>query len=238
MRRTPSTFVCRTRVSSSSFESVNGYRPRASPALLKRMSTPPRPLTQASTKARLLASSVTSSASAISASTRSTRRAPPATRTPASRSLRVVAAPIPDEAPVTIAVLPRRSTVRAYWTITDGRSTSFGGCEAQPGADDEGRHEPERPPCPDHRRPLRADRPRRARSAARRRGRPAARAHRRGARSCRRGERRRRLRPAAPRAGAPGRHRSGHRPSQPRSLHGRPHAGRSPPRRATTSRSR
>jgi hypothetical protein len=34
------------------------------------------------------------------------RRAPPATRTPASRSRSTVAAPIPDEAPVTTAVLP------------------------------------------------------------------------------------------------------------------------------------
>ena len=61
------------------------------------------------TKAAALSSSVTSSGRARSASIRSTRRAPPATRTPASRSFRTVAAPMPLEAPVTIAVLPSSS---------------------------------------------------------------------------------------------------------------------------------
>ena len=110
IRSTPSTFVCSTVASSSAVDSVNGARPRASPALLKRMSIPPTASTAASTNARLDASSVTSSGRATSASTFSTRRAPPTTRTPASRSCRTVAAPIPDDAPVTTAVLPFRST--------------------------------------------------------------------------------------------------------------------------------
>ena len=54
------------------------------------------------------AGSVTSSSCAKSPSRRSTRRAPTATLTPASRSAPAVAAPIPLEAPVTIAVLPSR----------------------------------------------------------------------------------------------------------------------------------
>ena len=113
IRITPSTFVWTTASSSSGRDSENGARPSASPALLKRMSIPPSASTAASTKARLEDSSVTSSSSATSASIRPARRAPPATSTPASRSRRTVAAPIPDDAPVTTAVLPRSSTKRS-----------------------------------------------------------------------------------------------------------------------------
>src|SRR5579864_1744938 len=75
------------------------------------MSTlPPSRSIAATTNRAQLATSVTSSSSAISVSSRSTRRAPPATRTPASASMRAVARPKPDEAPVTIAVLPLRVT--------------------------------------------------------------------------------------------------------------------------------
>src|SRR5712691_6757517 len=75
------------------------------------MSSPPSCATASSTKRAELARSVTSSGSATSVSTRSARRAPPATRTPASASARAVARPMPDEAPVTIAVLPFRFTL-------------------------------------------------------------------------------------------------------------------------------
>ncbi len=64
MRSTPSTFVWTTVASTSSVDSPNGTRPRASPALLKRMSIPPSASTAASTKARLEPSSITSSGSA------------------------------------------------------------------------------------------------------------------------------------------------------------------------------
>ena len=49
---------------------------------------------------------MTSSSSATSVSSLSTRRAPPATRAPSARSARAIAAPMPLEAPVTIAVFP------------------------------------------------------------------------------------------------------------------------------------
>ncbi len=111
MRTRPVTLTPKTVASSSSLDSSNGARPSASPALLKRMSRPPSRSTASATKRSLLAGSVTSSGSAISVSSRSTRRAPPATRTPAAARARAVARPIPDEAPVTIAVLPERSSV-------------------------------------------------------------------------------------------------------------------------------
>src|SRR5205823_13928091 len=82
----------------------------ASPALLKRMSRPPSCSTACSTKRSQLCGSITSSSSATSVSSRSTRRAPPATSTPAAASAAAVAFPIPDDAPVTIAVLPASST--------------------------------------------------------------------------------------------------------------------------------
>src|SRR5437588_10655275 len=110
MRTSPFTFVSKTLRSSSSLDSSNGARPSARPALLIRMSTPPSSPTAAATKRSQLAGSVTSSSRATSVSSRSTRRAPPATRTPASASIRAVDRPKPDEAPVTIAVLPVRST--------------------------------------------------------------------------------------------------------------------------------
>src|SRR5690348_1932213 len=110
MRTSPFTFVSKTVRSSSSLDSSNGARPSARPALLIRMSTPPSSPTAAATKRSQLAGSVTSSSRATSVSRRSTLRAPPATRTPASASIRAVERPKPDEAPVTIAVLPVRST--------------------------------------------------------------------------------------------------------------------------------
>src|SRR5579859_1513787 len=113
MRTRPFTFVPKTVSSSSSLDWSNGARPSASPALLIRMSSPPSCSTAEATKRALLSASRTSSSSAISVSRRSTRRAPPATRTPVSASARAVARPKPDDAPVTIAVLPRRSTVQA-----------------------------------------------------------------------------------------------------------------------------
>src|SRR6185295_10946885 len=60
-----------------------------------------------------LSGSVTSTSSATSASIRSARRAPPTTRTPSPRSRTTVAAPIPLDAPVTIAVLPSRLATAA-----------------------------------------------------------------------------------------------------------------------------
>src|SRR3954447_5105223 len=104
IRTSPFTFVSNTVRSSSSLEEVNGSRPSASPAALTRMSAGPA----ASTNRSQLAASVTSSASATSVSSRSTRRAPPTTRAPSAASMRAVAAPIPLEAPVTIATLLSR----------------------------------------------------------------------------------------------------------------------------------
>ena len=95
MRTSPFTFVPKTRASSSSLDSSNGARPSARPALLKRMSRPPSCSTAAATNRALLSGSVTSSSSAISVSSRSTRRAPPATRTPAAARARAVAWPMP-----------------------------------------------------------------------------------------------------------------------------------------------
>ncbi len=111
IRIRPSTFVSIIARSSSSVASSAGTRPSARPAELTRMSIPPRSCTARTTKAAQLSGSVTSSGSAISVSSRSTRRAPPATRTPASASIRAVAAPNPLEAPVTIAVLPAREVI-------------------------------------------------------------------------------------------------------------------------------
>src|SRR6185437_5919819 len=122
MRMRPSTFVSMTVASSSSDASQKGSRPRARPALLTRMSIPPSPATASSTKRRLLAASRTSSSSATSASIRSTRRAPPATLAPASRSARTVPAPKPLEAPVTIARLPS-SPLTASESIRRRQST-------------------------------------------------------------------------------------------------------------------
>src|SRR2546425_2434799 len=76
--------------------------------------------TAAATNRSQLAASRTSSSSLISVSSRSTRRAPPATRTPAAASARAVARPIPDEAPVTIAVLPERAMLTTARCYLDG----------------------------------------------------------------------------------------------------------------------
>src|SRR4051812_34424868 len=72
------------------------------------MSSPPSASTAAATKRSALSTSVTSSSWVKSPSSRSTRRAPTATFTPASRSALAIAAPNPDDAPVTIAVLLSR----------------------------------------------------------------------------------------------------------------------------------
>ena len=63
---------------------------------------------------------MTSSSSATSASIRSRRRAPPATRAPSGRIAAAVAAPIPLDAPVTTAVFPSR--LGTGWIV--GISTS------------------------------------------------------------------------------------------------------------------
>ena len=68
----------------------------------------------------------------MSATTRSTRLAPPTTRTPASISFRAVEAPIPLDEPVTIAVFPSSTTAAAYGVprrprhITHSREASAG----------------------------------------------------------------------------------------------------------------
>src|SRR5262245_52529703 len=112
MRTRPFTFVSKTVRSSSSVDSLNGSRPRPRPAALTRMSAGPA----ASTKRSQLSGSVTSSSSATSVSSRSTRRAPPTTFAPSSASMRAVAAPMPLDAPVTIAVLPSRRPMAAHVT--------------------------------------------------------------------------------------------------------------------------
>src|SRR5512146_791190 len=81
--------------------------------MLTSRSSPPSSRTASSTKRAQLSGSVTSSLSLTSPSIRSTRRAPPATRAPSRRSGRAVAAPIPLEAPVTIAVLPSSAPTSA-----------------------------------------------------------------------------------------------------------------------------
>src|SRR5205823_10873944 len=75
-----------------------GSRPRERPALLTRISSPPSAASAASTKLRQLSGSVTSRLPS--------RREPVKTVAPASRSALVVAAPIPLDAPVTIARFP------------------------------------------------------------------------------------------------------------------------------------
>src|SRR5436190_5804761 len=112
IRRTPWTLVSRTVSSSSSLLESKGSRPSPRPALLTRMSRPPRASTACWTKLSQLSGSVTSSSSATSASICSTRRAPPATRAPLSASAPAIAAPIPLEAPVTIAVFPSSPATR------------------------------------------------------------------------------------------------------------------------------
>src|SRR3954468_201532 len=133
MRTSPLMFVSMIVCSSSSVDSANGSRPRARPALLTRMSTPPSSSSARSTNETQLARSVTSSSSATSASMASTRRAPPATRTPASRNCFTVASPMPLDAPVTIALLPRSSTdaMRLTLTALDRQQPRFGVLDLQ-----------------------------------------------------------------------------------------------------------
>ena len=110
MRIRPSTFVSITSRSSSSLDSQTGSRPSARPALLTRMSRPPSSASARSTNARELSGSVTSRVPS--------RREPTKTRAPASSSARAVAAPIPLEAPVTIARLPAREVIAERLTLT------------------------------------------------------------------------------------------------------------------------
>src|SRR5437763_12458554 len=112
MRMSPFTFVSGTPRSSCSVEGSKESRASAGPAAFTRTSRPPSSPTARSTKRAQLAGSVTSSSSARSASRRSTRRAPAATFAPSRRSALAVAAPIPLDAPVTIAVLPSRAPTR------------------------------------------------------------------------------------------------------------------------------
>src|SRR5262245_14913654 len=122
IRSTPWTFVSRTVSSSSSLLSSNGSRPRPRPALLTRRPSPPSSRTASSTKRSELAGSVTSSSSRVSVSSRSTRRAPPATRAPSAASARAIAAPIPLDAPVTIAVLPSSPAKGRRLTADQGKA--------------------------------------------------------------------------------------------------------------------
>src|SRR5829696_7213486 len=110
IRIRPFTFVSSTVRSSSSVDCANDSRPSASPAPLTRTSIAPSASTARATKVSQLPGSVTSSSSGTSASIRSTRLAPPATRTPSRRSARTTEAPIPLEAPVTTAVFPASVT--------------------------------------------------------------------------------------------------------------------------------
>ena len=91
-------------------------------------------LERALDEAAQLARSVTSSSSATSASIASTRRAPPATRTPASRSCLTVASPMPLDAPVTIALLPRSSTQATGRDLNGARSSAAAVPRARPAA--------------------------------------------------------------------------------------------------------
>ena len=102
MRTRPLTLVSKTVRSSSSVDSVNGSRPSAEARGVDedvhRAGGVDEPL------AALGVGDVELSATSVSS--RSTRRAPPTTFAPSSASMRAVAAPMPLEAPVTIAVLP------------------------------------------------------------------------------------------------------------------------------------
>src|SRR5215218_1108985 len=120
IRIRPSTFVSIIVRSSSSSTCSTGSRPSARPALLTRMSTPPSPSTARRTNSSELARSVTSTSWTTLPGPRqpSVWREPTATLAPASSSARAVAAPIPLEAPVTIAVLPSRAATAPDVTLS------------------------------------------------------------------------------------------------------------------------
>ena len=133
MRTSPLTFVSSTVCSSSSVDSANGSRPSARPGVVDEDVEPAELGERAlDERARSSPGSVTSSSSATSASISSTRRAPPATRAPSSRSARTVAAPMPLDAPVTIAVFPSREAKARE--LTDARSSAVAAGRARPGA--------------------------------------------------------------------------------------------------------
>ena len=109
IRIRPCTFVSITVCSSSSLDSVNGSRPSAQPGVVDEDVEPAERLDRRVDEASQLAGSVTSSASATTVADLEPVDAARAGRDPARprrASARAVAAPIPLEAPVTIAVLP------------------------------------------------------------------------------------------------------------------------------------
>src|ERR687893_658046 len=103
-----STFASNIQRQFSSTISATGSSPFAPPALLTSTEAPPKDSVHAANSS-MEPESVTSrnlacpAISAASFSIRSTRRAPRATSKPAPAKARAVAAPIPDEAPVTTA---------------------------------------------------------------------------------------------------------------------------------------
>src|SRR5829696_9607243 len=109
-RSRPTTLVSSMVCQSWSRPSATGSRPRAVPALLTSRSAWPWRSATAATKASTEAGSVTSRGrvvaptSSASGSRRSVRRAPATTWKPARASWRVLAAPIPLDAPVTTAI--------------------------------------------------------------------------------------------------------------------------------------
>ena len=109
MRTSPWTLVSISASSSSSVLSSNRSRPSASPALFTRMSRPSSRWIALVTKLALLSASVTSSSSATNPSPRSDRSAGGRPRPPAlfTGERTAVAAPIPLDAPVTIAPAER-----------------------------------------------------------------------------------------------------------------------------------
>src|SRR5439155_1297086 len=165
-RYTPRTLVAKTRSYSSSGSSQSGVIRCEKPALLTRMSSPPKPDTASSIIAFTSAERETSA--------RKKRAAPPslaiaeATRRPfssftsatttraPSRAKRVaIASPNPDPAPVTTAILPSNLMAALYRNSTCGRQTQQSS-HLGPGV--HGRPDP--PVRRDH---LARDRPRRVR---------------------------------------------------------------------------
>ena len=104
IRISPSTFVTITSRSSSSCDSHTGSRPRARPALLTRMSRPP------SSATRGVDEPLGSSRASVTSRFPSRREPPYDASRPPPASAAAVAAPIPLDAPVTIARLPSRAS--------------------------------------------------------------------------------------------------------------------------------
>src|SRR5215212_10793181 len=109
-RSRPTTLVSSMVCQSWSLPSATGSRPRAVPALLTSRSAWPWRSPTAAVKASTEAGSVTSRGRVVAPTSsargarRSVRRAPATTWKPARASWRVLAAPIPLEAPVTTAI--------------------------------------------------------------------------------------------------------------------------------------